>query len=209
MSDMANEEPFLTLIDAGNIKHIMFHGEINKTTAVNLITTLFSINSDYIKASTDTGMGFKTEISESDIEAIKKQKIILHLSSNGGGINSAFMVADCIKNLDINVDCLVDGPIASASIIILLACRNRAMQPHANIYMHETVHTCDSLYFSELSTFVKEQEIIFDSVVSYYSEKTNLDKKQVKKYFSDLTILNEAKAKELGFINATVKELLA
>lgn len=201
-----DEENFLSLVDNGHIKHIIFHGPITKTNVSNIITNLINIVGDWKKTLHENGIGFGDKLSEEDIEN-SKPKIILHLASPGGLVHSAFMLADTIENLPIEVDCILDGNIASASVIVLLACKNRAMQNHANIFLHETIHSCEQMFYSEIDTFLKEQKDIYMRVLNYYVEKTNLSQKEAKRLMNDSVIINKSEAKEYGFINCNVTDL--
>lgn len=51
-------------------------------------------------------------------------KLIIHLNCPGGQVSYAFLIADVIKSLEIPVYCIGEGSIASAGIVLLLACEN-------------------------------------------------------------------------------------
>lgn len=198
---MNEDETFMTMVDTGPVKHIIFHGSITRQNASNLVANLIGIDSDYKKGLSNDIVGFGKK------EEDTTNKIVLHLNSTGGLVQSAFMVADTIESLTIPVDCILDGSIASASVIVMLACRYRAMQDHANIYVHDTIHSCDQLYYTEIKEFVAEQKKLYDKVIKYYVDKTDLKEKEVKQYFKEARTIDKDCAAKYGFINSTIKDI--
>lgn len=200
------DESLISVVDEGITKHLFFHGTIDKSSAFNLSASLYSIKADLLlKSQPASFQGFTVEeetktgtIIEDDID---EPKIILHLNCPGGTVSGAFIIADTIQNLGIDVNCIVEGAVASAGVLILLACDKRYMLPHAQIYLHETIHAADGLGHNDLKRFMSDANEINDKLKQYYVERTGLTRQKINKMFKDEVTLDFTEASKLGFIN--------
>lgn len=181
MSD--KEDEFTSIVEGQNEKHLFFHSSINKSTAFNLCTNLTALD---------------ISIRENNLDS----RIIIHLSCPGGLVTSALLIADLIESLETKVDCIIEGNIASAAILILLACEKRTMRKHSQIFLHETLHGIDQIRFTDLNSFISDCKKINKVVKDFYINKTKLTLKQLNKFFKDEKTFNSKEALEFGFINA-------
>lgn len=111
---------------------------------------------------------------------ISVQPLYLHISTNGGEINAAFSVVDCIKGLGVPVYSVVDGFVASAGTLISLAAEKRFIQPNA--YM--LVHQLSSGVWGKMST-IEEQvdnlKKLMNHITTYYRNNTKLTAASLRK----------------------------
>ena len=203
------DESLISVVDEGTTKHLFFHGTIDKSSAFNLNASLYSIKADLIAKSLPASFrGFKiedeTETGTIIEDSIDEPKIILHLNCPGGTVSGAFIVADTIQNLGIEVNCIVEGAVASAGVLIMLACNKRYMLPHAQIYLHETIHTADGLDYNDIKRFASDAAEINNKLKCYYIERTGLTMQKINKMFKDEVTLTFNEAAQLGFVNQTM-----
>lgn len=200
------EDNLISIIDEGPTRHLFFHGTLDKSAAFNLAASLYSIRADLlVKNRQPAFKGFTAE-EETETGTIpineNEFNIILHLNCPGGIVNSAFMVADTIQTLGINVDCIAEGTVASAGVLVFLACNERVMLPHAQIYLHETLHCADNINFNEFKRFNADSKEINKKLKEFYLERTNLTLPKLNKLFKDEVVLDFKQAKEYGFTTA-------
>lgn len=198
------DENLISIIDEGPTRHLFFHGTLDKSAAFNLNASLYSIRADLLFKNRQPA--FKGFTAEEDTETgtipINEDdfNIILHLNCPGGIVNSAFIVADTIQTLGINVDCIAEGTVASAGVLVLLACNERTMLPHTQIYLHETLHGADNLNFNEFKRFNADSKDINKRLKDFYLERTNLTLPKLNKLFKEEVVLNFDEAKKYGII---------
>lgn len=200
--------PSIYIVTDQDVKHVYFHSAITKESIFNLIINLTSISFEFRSQHNMPGFanGLEPDYAE-DAETVPS-KVILHLSCPGGLVSHAFMAADTIASLDIPVDCIVEGTVASAGIILLLACRKRAMMPHASICFHDTIHGVDQIECTEIAQFLRDAKKVNDSVRNFYTEHTGVDKKLLGKWFKQMKVFTPEEAKIYNFVNSDVKCLL-
>ena len=103
--------------------HVYFNMDITNESAFELNKELRNVDT-------------KINVLNASME-IPKVPIQLHLTTNGGLIYAAMSVFDCIKNLKNPVHIIVDGFVASAGTLILLAGTKRFMCENAYLLIHE------------------------------------------------------------------------
>jgi ATP-dependent protease ClpP protease subunit len=115
------------------------------------------------------------------------QPIYLHVTTNGGEINAAFSVVDCIGSLGVRVYSVVDGFVASAGTLITLAAQKRFIEPNA--YM--LVHQLSSGVWGKMSSIeeqVSNLNKLSEHLKTFYLSRTKLSKKTLKHLFlTDIT----------------------
>jgi ATP-dependent Clp protease, protease subunit len=68
--------------------------------------------------------------------ATKATTVILHINTPGGIIDSAFMIANAIKDSEATVIGRLTGTVASAGTIISMACDHLDITPHLSFMIH-------------------------------------------------------------------------
>lgn len=189
---MSDEENII-IIDCGNCKHVYFSGIIDTVNATALCANLVGLDFEMQNRRGEFGFKQGEETLEVDLS------IKLHINSTGGNISPAFMIADTIDTLVTPVDCHVDDRCASAAVIAFLAGRNRTMAPHSIIAVHETMHSVESVSFSDIKEFGKDAKDIYEEIVDFYCEKTGKSRREIRKMFKDCTHIKASDATNLGF----------
>lgn len=201
MAENTNED-YISIVANEYEKHLFFHGTINKSSAFNLCTNLTGIDLEIREKEHEKFFGFaENKSTEEQKEPVEKSRIVLHLNCPGGMVVAAFMIADVIETLNTPVDCIIEGNLASAGIILLLACEKRTMKRHSKIYFHETIHGIDSVKYDDLVSFQKESTEINKMLKNYYAEKTKLNLATISKILKQEKVISPKEALEYGFIN--------
>jgi ATP-dependent protease ClpP protease subunit len=105
--------------------------------------------------------------------------VVLHITTNGGCIHSAFTVVDTIKSLRTAVHTVVEGFVASAGTIISLAGETRFIAQNAYMLIHEL----RSGVWGKMSSLEEEYDNlrkIAAHIMDYYVDNTLLKKKDLK-----------------------------
>jgi ATP-dependent protease ClpP protease subunit len=108
------------------------------------------------------------------------QPIYLHMTTNGGEINAAWSVVDCINGLGVPVYSVVDGFVASAGTLITLAAEKRFIQPNA--YM--LIHQLSSGVWGKMSAIdeqVANLKKLMTHITKFYLERTRMSSKALHK----------------------------
>lgn len=69
-------------------------------------------------------------------------EIFLHLTTDGGCVSSAFSIIDCMNNLKIPVNTVIDGDVSSAGTIISIHGDKRYICENAYVLIHELRSGC-------------------------------------------------------------------
>ena len=105
--------------------------------------------------------------------------IFLHLTTNGGLIDAAFSVVDCMNNLSVPVYTIIDGFVASAGTLISLAGKKRYIEENAYFLIHQL----SSGVWGKMQEITDEYENLkklANHLVSYYVDKTKMRKKEIQ-----------------------------
>lgn len=149
------------------LNHVYFNDEINSETAFALCKELRTVEAQQKLTCTMLGID-------------KPQPIILHITTDGGCIHSAFTVVDTIQRLSIPVHSVVEGFVASAGTLITLAAEKRFIAKNAYMLIHEL----RSGVWGKMSSL--EEEVgnlrkMMDHLVKFYLDTTPFTKKQLEK----------------------------
>jgi ATP-dependent Clp protease, protease subunit len=157
---------------------------------------------------TETAFALNRELRNADMQSrllavtlnIEPQPVVLHITTNGGCIHSAFTVIDTIKSLKAEVHTVVEGFVASAGTIISLAGEKRLIAPNAYMLIHEL----RSGVWGKMSSLEEEYDNlrkIADHIVDYYVENTRLKKKDLKVILKKDVIWNAEESIAKGVVD--------
>lgn len=136
---------------------IYFGDEINEQSIKQLINQLLSLSTD----KNNNG------------------SVLLYINSPGGTVYDAFAGIDIIKNLRLPVNTYGLGCIASAALLLYLAGRNRVLSYSSMLLSHQYNGWKFGKYH-ELLAQRKEEDILYEQLVTYYQERTGLTKKVIR-----------------------------
>jgi ATP-dependent Clp endopeptidase proteolytic subunit ClpP len=174
------------------LNHVYFNDDINNETAFALCKELRTVESQLLLT---TAM-FKLK---------DERPIYLHITTNGGCIHSALQIVDCIERLRVPVYTVVEGFVASAGTLMLLAGTKRFIGKNAYTLIHEL----RSGVWGKMSSM--EEEIgnlkkIMDHLVSFYTEKTGMTKKALEKLLTKDVIWNADESISRGLVESVYTE---
>jgi len=172
--------------------HVYFNDDISRETAFILNKELRAIDQKLKYLSIHMNMN------------LSETPIYLHITTNGGEIDAAFSIIDCMNGLTSPVYTVVDGFVASAGTIIILAGKKRYMQPNAYFLIHQ------------LSSGVwgKMQEIkdeyanltkLTKHLVNYYVSNTKMRKSEVEQQLQQDITWNVREVIARGMVDEVYK----
>jgi len=145
---------------------IFFYAEVNRKTIFNLIENIKKLEINLLKKAVELH-GYNPEI-----------RIFIH--TDGGDVYSGFSAMDHIKNSRVKITTIADGCCASAGTFILLAGKQRLMNPHSYILIHQISSGGFWGKFEELKDEIQTCVKIMDMVKSVYTENTEIPQKKLK-----------------------------
>lgn len=107
--------------------------------------------------------------------------ITLVICSEGGDISAAFALIDVMIRSKIPVKTVGLGEIASAGLMIFMAGHERIITQNTMILSHQFSGGSDSINYHDLKIKTVEYDLLFEKMVDYYHERTNLSKSQIIK----------------------------
>jgi ATP-dependent protease ClpP protease subunit len=170
--------------------HIYFNNNITKDTAFELTKVLRNVE-NLINITSITN---KT----------KKVPIYLHITTDGGLIYSALSIIDCIKLLSVDVYTIVDGFVASAGTLIVLAGKKRFMCENAYMLIHELRGGIWGKMTEIEEEYINLKKIM-KHLINIYIENTNLTKSELKEILKKDLIWNINECITNGLIHEQYK----
>lgn len=148
-------------------RHIYFQDDINFDTASALIKTMNELA---------TELEFMSK--QYDLDPIP---IVLHITSPGGIVFSAYSIVDAMDRCAVPVDTVVDGFAASCGTIISIHGRHRAIGKNG-------IMLCHQVSSGMWGNYTEEEQVdhqvnlkqMSDNIRRMYAEKTNMTKTQLK-----------------------------
>ena len=173
-----------------NFNHIYFNNDITNDSAFELNKELRSVDTKIKTLSASLG--------------VEKQPIYLHLTTDGGLIYSAFSVIDCIKSLSVPVYTVIDGFVASAGTLIVLAGKKRFMCENAYMLIHELRGGIWGKMTEIEEEYINLKKIM-KHLINIYVENTNLTKSELKEILKKDLIWNINECITNGLIHEQYK----
>jgi len=164
---MEDDDDCITKTGEGNIysfnNHIYFSDNITQKKAFQLCKQLRILETS-----------LKMEAIATQIEP----EIYLHITTDGGCVSSAFSIIDCMNNLKVPVNTVIDGDVSSAGTIISIHGKKRYVGENSYVLIHELRSGCwgklayiDDTY----KNCIKVQE----HINNIYLTKTKITKKML------------------------------
>lgn len=164
---MEDDDDCITKTGEGNIysfnNHIYFSDNITQKTAFQLCKQLRILETS-----------LKMEAITTQVEP----EIYLHITTDGGCVSSAFSIIDCMNNLKVPVNTVIDGDVSSAGTIISIHGKKRYVGENSYVLIHELRSGCwgklayiDDTY----KNCIKVQE----HINNIYLTKTKITKKML------------------------------
>lgn len=167
---------------------IYFHAEVNRKSVFNLLENIKKLEVELLKKSIDLNGEYKPHI-----------RIFIH--SEGGDVYAGFSGMDHIKNSRIEITTIADGCCASAATFLLLGGKNRLMQKHSYILIHQISSGGFWGKFEELKDEMECCTKIMNMVKSVYNEKTEIPVKKLKTLMKRDVYLSSEECLEYQIVN--------
>ena len=171
-----------------HLNHVYFNDEINSDTAFALCKELRVVESQLRLTSTMLNLE-------------SPQPIVLHITTDGGCIHSAFTVVDVIQRMSIPVHTVVEGFVASAGTLIALAGEKRFIGKNAYMLIHELRSGVWGKMSSIEDEFANLRKVM-DHIVQFYLDTTPFTKKQLEKLLKYDVIWNADECVEKGLVQS-------
>lgn len=160
----------------------------------------------------DTAFALNKELRVTDLRirttavalGIEPPPLVLHITSNGGGIHAAFTVVDCISQLPVKVHTVADGFVASAATLITLAGEKRFITENAYMLIHELRSGVWGKMTSMDEEFANLKKIM-DHITAFYTKRTTIAKKCLEKILTKDLVWNAQECIDKGLVEDIYK----
>jgi len=170
------------------LNHVYFNDDITSETAFALCKELRTVETQLKLTSTMLNLD-------------TPQPIVLHITTDGGCIHSAFTVVDVIQRLSLPVHTVVEGFVASAGTLIALAGEKRCIGKNAYMLIHEL----RSGVWGKMSSIEEEcanLRKVMDHIIKFYMDTTPFTKKQLEKLLTHDIVWNAEECIEKGLVGS-------
>ena len=201
MSESEENETENVVIVDDKKNYIYYNGPIESKHVNYLISQLHFLEEEELQKVDDIEYKLKKHDRTILFERDKYVKPIkIFLTSYGGYIFQAFLVADVIQNLKIPVHTICQGFVASAATIISLAGHERFITKNGYMLIHELR---DEYWgtFSFLKDSFENSQNLMDHIVDYYVEKTKMSRDAILNSIRNELTWNSEKCLEYGFVD--------
>ena len=143
--------------------HIYFSDSITQNTAFQLCKNLRVLESSLRKDSINTNVD---------------SEIYLHITTSGGCVSSAFSIVDCMNNLKIPVNTVIEGDVSSAGTLISINGNKRYISENSYVLKHELRSGCWGK-LTYIDDTYKNCMKVQNHINDIYLKKTKLSKKML------------------------------
>lgn len=143
--------------------HIYFSDSITQNTAFQLCKNLRVLESSLRKDSINTNVD---------------SEIYLHITTSGGCVSSAFSIVDCMNNLKIPVNTVIEGDVSSAGTLISINGNKRYISENSYVLIHELRSGCWGK-LTYIDDTYKNCMKVQNHINDIYLKKTKLSKKML------------------------------
>lgn len=169
--------------------HLYFKADVTKQSISQLIKLINNKNWEYQKLKENKL-----------IDKCNPAPLYLHITSYGGSVLEGFKAVSHIQNSVLPIHTIVDGYAASAGTIMSISGEKRFMTKHGYMLIHEISYGMRGKY-KELQDGMENAKRWMDDIEKLYMEKTNIRKKELKKYMKHDYWWNYDKCKEFGLVD--------
>ncbi len=137
-----------------------------------------------------------------DLKELKGKDLTVCINSGGGDVFAAQAIYTQLKNYPGSVKVRIDGLCASAATIIACAGKAVSMPLNALYMIHNPAVGLLGYYdSSELKKMAGQAEVIKQTIVEVYKERTNLSENKLNSMMNKETWFSASEAKEYGFVD--------
>ena len=143
--------------------HIYFSDSITQNTAFQLCKNLRVLESS-----------LRTDSINTNVDS----EIYLHITTSGGCVSSAFSIVDCMNNLKIPVNTVIEGDVSSAGTLISINGNKRYISENSYVLIHELRSGCWGK-LTYIDDTYKNCMKVQNHINDIYLKKTKLSKKML------------------------------
>ena len=131
-------------------------------------------------------------------------EIYLHITTDGGCVSSAFSIIDCMNNLKIPVNTVIDGDVSSAGTIISIHGHKRYIGENAYVLVHELRSGCWGK-LAYIDDTYKNCVKIQDHINKIYLTKTKISKNMLNNLLIKDIQFNAVESIKMGLADEIYK----
>lgn len=174
-------------------EHLYFYSSVREKSCLDLIKSLEDYRQRNTRSPYIAGQG-------------SKPTLYLHINSGGGSLMDAWAVVDTLEGLreSVNLIAIGEGMIASAASLFFMACDVRYIRPRAYVLIHQLSAWAVGTY-EEIKDEKHLLDMLMKNLVDFYSERSNLKKKDVRELLKHDTWFNAEECVENGIATGILK----
>lgn len=143
--------------------HIYFHDDVTANSINKLLSIIYEINKK------EEENAFKLKMYN-----IQIPEYYLHICSNGGDADYAFIAYDSIKNSKVKINTIAEGAAISAGSLIYVAGHKKYMRRHSFILIHQlSQFMMGSQTFHDMKDNVESNQKYMNTIKNLYIENCN------------------------------------
>lgn len=150
--------------------HVYFYNEVNSNCVLDMIKRVREVDE----------MLRSERASRSVPYWIAETPIWLHIQSGGGSLFAGFSAADQLATIQTPVYSIIEGYCCSAATLISMACSHRLITANSFMMIHQLSNSMWGKY-EDFKDEMHMMDMAMDRVVKFYTKRTKLNKKKVRK----------------------------
>jgi ATP-dependent Clp endopeptidase proteolytic subunit ClpP len=141
---------------------------------------------------------------ENDSKNLKEFTLLIRLHTRGGDVTSSLKMYDCLKNIKINTEIIIDGLVASGGTIFMCGADKVKINKNAYVMIHELFSGYFDRY-SHLKNRSNYLDKLMNNILDIYNEKIKDSNKFITKEFLEKDVwLNAEEAHKLGLVDEII-----
>lgn len=162
--------------------HVFFYGEVTTKSVLKLNVALRKV--------------------ACQLPELKTSYIRLFIQSEGGDLYAGLSAMDHISTLGVPVHTVVDGFVASAATLMVLAGSQKFIMPHAHVLIHQLSSTFWGKYQDMVDEY-RSSKRLMKMLKRIYLKHTKMTEDDLEEALNRETYMNARKAIVWGFADAT------
>lgn len=179
---------------------------LEDVTATHVLATPFERRVVHLTGRLDSSTAGQVVASLISLDADSARAIQLVINSPGGPALDVLAVTDAIEVMQSPVDCLCIGEaIGTAALVLVSGSGVRRCSPNARISLRLSSHESFTGSATDLESFAAEVRHAIDQIRKAFVRTTHLPEATVATELQSGTLIDTARAIELGIVNAVAR----
>lgn len=180
----------VSLSPTPNDNHVYFTGHVDADTVVTLMRQIRDVETNLRTV----------RVAQRIPDDWPKLPIYLHVSSGGGGLFAGLSAADQLAAVPWPIVSIVEGYTCSAATLISMSCQRRTILPGSYMMIHQLGSVSWGNY-EQLKDDMRVNDMIMEQLWDFYTRRSNLKMKEVKKRLKHDYWMNAQQALTDGFVD--------